>query len=213
VIYYNVTVNIPMCYSNPIIVNMYWHYRKLVYKIIINGGGYKITYFVTGYWIYFSSQLQNKLFYIWRLHETFTKTILNTTFLMFNEPQSNCIVIKLHMELTVRFRAQVGQLLLHFGYAGLDPLSTDLLSPPPSGGLVMVLGSKYSLANAVFCYLYKMLGVRAPWQLGDGYKNHIPIYSSSNYNSLKSQSPLDQVVLGKWAEKWNLLVLSIWHIR
>jgi hypothetical protein len=68
----------------------------------------------------------------------------------------------------------------------------------------MVLGSKYSSANALFCYLYKMLGVRAPWQLGDGYKNHIPIYSSSNYNSLKSQSPLDQV-LGKWAEKWYLL--------
>ena len=45
-VYYNVIVNIPMCYSNPTIVNMYWHYCKLVYKIIINGGGYKITYYV-----------------------------------------------------------------------------------------------------------------------------------------------------------------------
>ena len=44
-------VNIPMYYSNPTIVNMYWHYRKLVYKIIVNGGGYRITYFVAGYWI------------------------------------------------------------------------------------------------------------------------------------------------------------------
>ena len=44
-------VNIPMCYSNPI-VNMYWYYRKLVYKIIVNGGGYIITYFIAGYWIY-----------------------------------------------------------------------------------------------------------------------------------------------------------------
>jgi hypothetical protein len=52
VIYYNVTVNIPMCNSNPTIVNMYWHYRKLVYKIIVNKGGYKITYFIAGYWIY-----------------------------------------------------------------------------------------------------------------------------------------------------------------
>ena len=51
-VYYNVMVNIPMCYSNPTIVNMYWHYRKLVYKIIVNGGGYRITYFVAGYWIY-----------------------------------------------------------------------------------------------------------------------------------------------------------------
>ena len=42
-------VNTPMCYSNPTIVNMYWHYRKFVYKIIINGGGYRITYFVAGY--------------------------------------------------------------------------------------------------------------------------------------------------------------------
>ena len=45
-------VNIPMCYSNPTIVNMYWHYHKLVYKIIVNEGGYGITYFVVGYWIY-----------------------------------------------------------------------------------------------------------------------------------------------------------------
>jgi hypothetical protein len=52
VIYYNVTINIPMCNSNPTIVNMYWHYRKLVYKIIVNRGDYKITYFVAGYWIY-----------------------------------------------------------------------------------------------------------------------------------------------------------------
>ena len=42
-------VNIPMRYSNSTIVNMYWHYRKLVYKIIVNGGGYKISYFVTSY--------------------------------------------------------------------------------------------------------------------------------------------------------------------
>ena len=50
-VYYNVMVNIPVCYSNPTIVNIYWHYRKLVYKIIVNGGGYRITYFVAGYWI------------------------------------------------------------------------------------------------------------------------------------------------------------------
>ena len=31
---------------------MYWHYRKLVYKIIVNEGGYRITYFIAGYWIY-----------------------------------------------------------------------------------------------------------------------------------------------------------------
>ena len=43
-IYYNVMVNIPICYSNPTIVNMYWHYRKLIYKIIVNRGGYRITY-------------------------------------------------------------------------------------------------------------------------------------------------------------------------
>ena len=43
-------VNISMCYSNQTIINMYWHYRKLVYKIIVNGGGYRITYFVAGYW-------------------------------------------------------------------------------------------------------------------------------------------------------------------
>ena len=52
VIYYNVTVNILMCYSNTTIVNMYSLYRKLVYKIIINRGGYRITYSVVGYWIY-----------------------------------------------------------------------------------------------------------------------------------------------------------------
>ena len=45
-------VNILMCYSNPTIVNMYWYYRKLVYKIIVNGGGYRITYFIAGYLIY-----------------------------------------------------------------------------------------------------------------------------------------------------------------
>ena len=44
-------VNIPVCYSNPTIVNMYWHYGKLVYKIMVNGGGYRITYSVAGYWI------------------------------------------------------------------------------------------------------------------------------------------------------------------
>ena len=49
VIYYNVTVNILMCYSNVTIVNMYSLYRKLVYKIIINRGGYRITYFVACY--------------------------------------------------------------------------------------------------------------------------------------------------------------------
>jgi len=52
VIYYNITVNIPICYSNPNIVNMYTYYRKLVYKIIVNGGGYKITYFVASYRVY-----------------------------------------------------------------------------------------------------------------------------------------------------------------
>ena len=51
VVYYNVMVNISVCYSNPTIVNIYWHYRKLVYKIMVNGGGYKITYSVAGYWI------------------------------------------------------------------------------------------------------------------------------------------------------------------
>ena len=45
-VYYNVMVNIFMCYSNPTIINMYLHYRKLVYKIIVNRGGYRITYFV-----------------------------------------------------------------------------------------------------------------------------------------------------------------------
>jgi hypothetical protein len=42
-------VNISMCYSNSTIVNIYWHCRKLVYKIIVNRGGYKITYFVASY--------------------------------------------------------------------------------------------------------------------------------------------------------------------
>jgi hypothetical protein len=28
---------------------MYSIYRKLVYKIIVNGDGYRITYFVAGY--------------------------------------------------------------------------------------------------------------------------------------------------------------------
>ena len=41
-----------MCYSNPTIVNMYTYYRKLVYKIIVNGGGYKITYFIASYRVY-----------------------------------------------------------------------------------------------------------------------------------------------------------------
>ena len=45
-------VNIPMSYSNPTMVNMYWHYRKLVYKIIVNGGDYRITYFAVDYGIY-----------------------------------------------------------------------------------------------------------------------------------------------------------------
>jgi hypothetical protein len=52
VVYYNVTVNIPTCYSNSTIVNMYWHCRKLVYKIIVNGGGYRITYSVAGCRVY-----------------------------------------------------------------------------------------------------------------------------------------------------------------
>ena len=43
-IYYKMLRYIPMCYSNPTIVNMYWHYRKLVYKITVNRGGYRITY-------------------------------------------------------------------------------------------------------------------------------------------------------------------------
>jgi len=42
VVYYNIMVNIPMCYNNPTIVNMYTYYRKLVYPTT----GYKITYFV-----------------------------------------------------------------------------------------------------------------------------------------------------------------------
>ena len=45
-------VNISTCYGNSTIINMYWYYRKLVYKIIVNGGGYGITYFVASYWIY-----------------------------------------------------------------------------------------------------------------------------------------------------------------
>jgi hypothetical protein len=45
-------VNIPMCYSNSTIVNMYWYCRKLVYEIIVNRGGYKITYFVGRYRVY-----------------------------------------------------------------------------------------------------------------------------------------------------------------
>ena len=49
VIYYNVTINILMCYSNTTIVNIYSLYRKLVYKIIVNGGGYRITYYVADY--------------------------------------------------------------------------------------------------------------------------------------------------------------------
>jgi hypothetical protein len=41
-----------MCYSNSTIVNIYWHCRKLVYKIIVNRGGYKINYLVAGYRVY-----------------------------------------------------------------------------------------------------------------------------------------------------------------
>jgi len=41
-----------MCYSNSTIVNMYTYYRKLIYKIIVNGGGYRITYFVASYRVY-----------------------------------------------------------------------------------------------------------------------------------------------------------------
>ena len=41
-----------MCYSNPTIVNMYTYYCKLVYKIIVNGDGYKITYFIVSYRVY-----------------------------------------------------------------------------------------------------------------------------------------------------------------
>jgi hypothetical protein len=52
VIYYNITVDIPMCYSNSTIVNIYWYYRKLVYKISVNRGGYKITYFIASYRVY-----------------------------------------------------------------------------------------------------------------------------------------------------------------
>jgi hypothetical protein len=41
-------VNIPMCYNNSTIVNIYWHCRKLVYKYIYihPTTGYKITYSV-----------------------------------------------------------------------------------------------------------------------------------------------------------------------
>jgi hypothetical protein len=52
VIYYNIMINIPMCYINLTIVNIYWYYRKLVYKIIVNRGAYKITYFVASYRVY-----------------------------------------------------------------------------------------------------------------------------------------------------------------
>jgi hypothetical protein len=52
VIYYNIMINIPMCYSNSTIINIYWHCRKLVYKIIVNRGGYKISYFVASYRVY-----------------------------------------------------------------------------------------------------------------------------------------------------------------
>ena len=45
-------VNISMCYSNPTIVNMYTYYRKLEYEIMVNGGGYGITYFVASYRVY-----------------------------------------------------------------------------------------------------------------------------------------------------------------
>jgi hypothetical protein len=38
-----------MGYSNSTIVNIYWHCGKLVYKIIVNRGGNKITYFVASY--------------------------------------------------------------------------------------------------------------------------------------------------------------------
>jgi hypothetical protein len=39
-------LNIPMCYSNPN------YRRKLIYKIIVNRDGYKITYFVASYRVY-----------------------------------------------------------------------------------------------------------------------------------------------------------------
>jgi hypothetical protein len=45
-------VNTLMCYSNSTIVNIYWHCHKLVYKIIVNGGGYRITYSVASYRVY-----------------------------------------------------------------------------------------------------------------------------------------------------------------
>jgi hypothetical protein len=49
VIDYNIMVNILMCYSTSTIVNIYRYCRKLVYKIIVNRGGHKITYFVASY--------------------------------------------------------------------------------------------------------------------------------------------------------------------
>jgi hypothetical protein len=42
--YYNIMVNISMCYSNSTIVNIYWHCRKLVYKIIVNRGAIYISH-------------------------------------------------------------------------------------------------------------------------------------------------------------------------
>jgi hypothetical protein len=62
VIYYNIMVNISMCYSNSTIVNIYWYCRKLVYKIIVNRGGYKIAYFVAIY-IYIIAQYGKYLYY------------------------------------------------------------------------------------------------------------------------------------------------------
>jgi hypothetical protein len=49
VVYYNVTVNIHKCYNNTTIVNMYSHYHKLSIKIIVNEGGYRITYSIASY--------------------------------------------------------------------------------------------------------------------------------------------------------------------
>jgi hypothetical protein len=53
-----------MCYSNSTIVNIYWHCRKLVYKIIVNGGGYRITYSVASYRVY-SPYIYNIYIYIY----------------------------------------------------------------------------------------------------------------------------------------------------
>jgi hypothetical protein len=36
-------ISISMCYSNTTIINIYSIYRKLSIKIIVNGGGYRIT--------------------------------------------------------------------------------------------------------------------------------------------------------------------------